>query len=87
MVYIDHWVRLVSHNRKQHIENISVLYNLDDNGKQLVVYMDHEHTIHQIVDLNQVLLSIDQIKSKSISLSFSIRFTWTHAWFTDLCRT
>ena len=53
MVDIDHLARLVNHNMLLHIQNIVDLYNLNDNDKQLVVYMDHVHMNHQIVVLNQ----------------------------------
>lgn len=53
MVGIDHLVQLVNHNKLLHIVNIVDLYNLHDNGKQLVVYMDHVHMNHQIVVMNQ----------------------------------
>ncbi len=56
MVDIDHRVQLVNHNKLLHIVNIEDLYNLDDNDKRLVEYMDHVHKNHQIVVLNQDLL-------------------------------
>lgn len=63
MIDIDHRVLLVNHNKLLHIVNIEDLYNLDDNDKRLVEYMDHVHKNHQIVVLNQDLLFNTQVKT------------------------
>ncbi len=73
MVDIDHQVLLVNHNKLLHIVNNEDLYNLDDNDRQLVEYMDHVHMNHQIVVMNQDLLFY--LKIKRLCFCFAKNFS------------